>query len=89
MFPAGFIDRQKWLRQRAYELWEKAGHPHGRSLDFWLSAEADYDNSHLCALSPGCCPFQEVKAACGGRHISVCTIELADCRSRAANFNRS
>jgi len=31
--------REQAVRERAYELWEAAGRPHGRDLDHWLSAE--------------------------------------------------
>jgi len=29
----------------AYQLWEKAGRPAGRDLEFWLAAEAEVRNS--------------------------------------------
>lgn len=29
---------------RARDLWERAGHPHGRDLEFWLQAEAETRN---------------------------------------------
>ncbi|WP_018321989.1 DUF2934 domain-containing protein [Bradyrhizobium sp. WSM2793] len=28
-------------RRRAYELWERAGRPHGRDAEFWLRAERE------------------------------------------------
>jgi hypothetical protein len=31
--------RRPRIRARAYELWEKAGKPVGRDLEFWLEAE--------------------------------------------------
>lgn len=31
--------RRGRVRTRAYELWEQAGRPIGRELDFWLEAE--------------------------------------------------
>lgn len=31
--------REQAVRERAYEIWENAGHPYGRDLDHWLSAE--------------------------------------------------
>ena len=34
------------IRVVAYQLWEKAGHPAGRDLQFWLDAEA-----HLRAVA--------------------------------------
>ncbi|QOZ65917.1 DUF2934 domain-containing protein [Bradyrhizobium arachidis] len=36
--------RRYWHHQisdRAYELWEQAGHPTGRDLEFWLEAERE------------------------------------------------
>ena len=29
------------IRQRAYELWETRGYPHGRDLEHWLQAERE------------------------------------------------
>lgn len=29
------------IRQRAYFLWERSGHPQGQALDFWLLAEME------------------------------------------------
>ena len=34
------IDRELLIRERAYLLWEAAGRPSGRDLDYWLQAEA-------------------------------------------------
>jgi len=31
------------IQQIAYKLWEEAGRPDNRSLDFWLEAERIYD----------------------------------------------
>ena len=31
--------RRGQVRSRAYELWEQAGRPAGRELEFWLEAE--------------------------------------------------
>ena len=31
--------RRPKVRARAYELWEQAGQPHNRDLEFWLEAE--------------------------------------------------
>ena len=44
-------DGEQWARtdpinaiqQIAYKLWEEAGRPNNRSLDFWLEAERIYD----------------------------------------------
>ena len=29
------------VASRAYHLWEQAGRPHGRDLEFWIKAETD------------------------------------------------
>ena len=39
-----FLRRDKYheaIRARAYELWERAGWPSGRDLEFWLQAERE------------------------------------------------
>jgi hypothetical protein len=34
-------DPEETVRRRAYMLWEEAGRPEGRSVEFWLAAEMD------------------------------------------------
>ncbi|HTR11668.1 MAG TPA: DUF2934 domain-containing protein [Roseiarcus sp.] len=31
------------IRERAYELWERAGRPNGRSDEFWFAARAEFE----------------------------------------------
>ena len=31
--------QDKTIAERAYELWEKAGRPHGRDQEYWFQAE--------------------------------------------------
>lgn len=31
------------IRQRAYELWEQAGCPHGQDEQYWHAAEAEFE----------------------------------------------
>jgi hypothetical protein len=38
------MNRYERIANRAYRLWEKAGHPSGRDLDFWLAAENEDDH---------------------------------------------
>ena len=33
--------REERVRRRAYQLWEEAGRPEGRSNEFWLRAEEE------------------------------------------------
>lgn len=35
--------RKAFIQTRAFFLWKRAGQPHGRSLDFWLAAEKEYE----------------------------------------------
>jgi hypothetical protein len=41
------------VRIRSYLLWENAGRPHGRDLEFWLCAEAELLANSFCAVTPG------------------------------------
>jgi len=35
---------EEMIRKRAYELWEKAGMPQGRSDEFWFTARAEFES---------------------------------------------
>lgn len=35
--------REQAIRERAFYIWEQRGHPTGRDLDNWLTAEAEID----------------------------------------------
>ena len=54
-------DIEETIRRRAYELWEDAGRPEGRSDEFWLAAEVEIlgkvDNS--IAFDPFEPPIEE------------------------------
>ena len=52
---------EKHIRKRAYELWEQAGQPEGRSEEFWHAARAEVGGKETTeekvdALGP---PFEE------------------------------
>ena len=34
---------ERMIRERAYQLWESAGRPDGRSEEFWLAAKAEFE----------------------------------------------
>ena len=36
-------DRDGKIRQRAYEIWEKSGRPHGQHEDHWRQAMTEFD----------------------------------------------
>ncbi len=42
----GAIDKMihdKMIRERAYELWDRAGRPDDRSDEFWFAARAEFE----------------------------------------------
>jgi hypothetical protein len=44
----------------AYQMWEQAGHPAGRDLQFWLDAEAQLRSAAKAALAPRVAPLSPV-----------------------------
>lgn len=36
-------DSENWIKQRAYELWEAEGQPHGKHHEHWEQASAEYE----------------------------------------------
>ena len=38
---------EEYIRLRAYQLWERHGHTHGRDLEDWLEAEAQIHGRKL------------------------------------------
>ena len=36
---------EETVRRRAYQLWEQAGQPEGRSEEFWFAARAELENA--------------------------------------------
>ncbi|WP_082547259.1 DUF2934 domain-containing protein [Rhizobium sp. Root149] len=36
-------DSESWIKQRAYELWEADGQPHGKHDEHWAQARAEYE----------------------------------------------
>lgn len=45
------MSREDRIRDRAYRLWEQAGGPDGRSMDFWLAAAAEIEREDR-AIAP-------------------------------------
>jgi Protein of unknown function (DUF2934) len=44
------MDRLEQIKTRAYYLWEQAGKPEGKELDFWLEAELAHSEEPLPAV---------------------------------------
>lgn len=40
-------EHQSKIEEKAYYLWENAGYPQGRDLEFWTLAEKQYKEEHL------------------------------------------
>jgi hypothetical protein len=38
-------DHEELVRERAYLLWEQAGRPEDRTLEFWFAAVREYENA--------------------------------------------
>jgi hypothetical protein len=45
----GGDDKQR-IRERAYELWEREGRPHGRHMDHWVQAERETGGEGFAGL---------------------------------------
>lgn len=50
-------DSENWIKQRAYELWEADGRPHGKHDEHWEQAAAEFQAKHN-----GKSPAAEAKA---------------------------
>ncbi|MDP9758459.1 DUF2934 domain-containing protein [Rhizobium rhizogenes] len=53
------VSEQEWISKRAYTLWEKEGHPHGRDADHWEQAKHEFS---LLKTSEATKPAQRKKA---------------------------
>jgi DUF2934 family protein len=42
-------DREQRVRERAYQIWQRAGEPHGRAQEHWAQAEAEIEHEHELA----------------------------------------
>ncbi|QCM07083.1 DUF2934 domain-containing protein [Agrobacterium tumefaciens] len=54
------VSENEWISKRAYTLWEKEGHPHGRDADHWAQAKHEFS---LLKTSEATKPAQRKKAA--------------------------
>jgi hypothetical protein len=65
------MNREQRIRQRAYEIWESEGKPHGRDDEHWRRAEADIEKegAHAAGTMPGELSREERYSAEGqGQH---------------------
>lgn len=45
-------DREKRVRERAYQIWQRQGEPEGCSKEHWAQAEAEIKLEHELAVDP-------------------------------------
>ncbi|MBX4958949.1 DUF2934 domain-containing protein [Rhizobium lentis] len=63
-------NRDAWVSQRAYSLWESEGRPEGRGENHWMQALKEFEQLQLTKASPdGNELIEKLKAA--GRLIRV------------------
>ena len=44
-------ERERNIRERAYAIWEKEGRPDGKSVDYWLQAEAEIGTEKIIGVT--------------------------------------
>lgn len=54
------VSENEWISKRAYTLWEKEGHPHGRDAQHWEQAKHEFS---LLKTSEATKPATRKKAA--------------------------
>lgn len=54
------VSENDWISKRAYTLWEKEGHPHGRDAQHWEQAKHEFS---LLKTSEATKPATRKKAA--------------------------
>ncbi len=54
------VSEHEWISKRAYTLWEKEGHPHGRDAHHWEQARNEFS---LLKTSEATKPATRKKAA--------------------------
>lgn len=54
------------IREAAYQMWEKAGRPAGRDLEFWLKAEAQLRTATEVASTKAVTPLSPVASKNNG-----------------------
>jgi hypothetical protein len=59
-------NRHKDIEVLAYHKWEEAGCPEGMQESFWLSAEQDYDSTHLVLNLEEEIHLEEAQSCCSG-----------------------
>lgn len=55
-------ERDRKVRQRAYELWEQRGRKHGEADDHWREAEAEFAGGSESPMADEAPPAQQASA---------------------------
>ena len=67
---------EQMIREQAYELWDLAGRPDGRSDEFWFAAKAEFEREegagegNLCAHVPPHVPSRDELGADLGEEVA-------------------
>jgi hypothetical protein len=61
-------EKQRRIRERAYEIWQREGRPHGRDAQHWQRAEAEIETESQARSEPetvgaGGAPLRSRRAA--------------------------
>ncbi|MBB3918464.1 DUF2934 domain-containing protein [Rhizobium fabae] len=79
-------NKDAWVSQRAYSLWESEGRPEGRGESHWMQAMREFEQLELTKASPdGNDLIEKLKAA--GRLMRIYdepTLEVENERQRKA-----
>jgi hypothetical protein len=79
--------KESEIRLAAYQMWEKAGRPAGRDLQFWLDAEAQLRTATKAASAKPLPPVSPVAPDSNGAHKDART-RLAPSRQNLAKVQR-
>lgn len=61
-------ERDEWIKDRAYSLWEMSGREHGRDQEHWQRAQQEWQDRQVSRSDTGARPpTEEEKAAIQAR----------------------
>ncbi|HWV98625.1 MAG TPA: DUF2934 domain-containing protein [Candidatus Acidoferrum sp.] len=79
--------KESEIRLAAYQMWEKAGRPPGRDLQFWLDAEAQLRTPTTAASGKPVAPLSPAASDSNGGHKAP-SVRLAPSRPNSAKVQR-
>jgi hypothetical protein len=58
-------NKENWISQRAYAIWEAEGRPYGRDAENWQQAAAEFEQLEMTKASPDGTELIEMLRAAG------------------------